>query len=215
MSLSSIATAFGGAAISGFDQALFQTALANLNWSRGYLWYVTLSDVPNPFQASGVIKLPVTEVTYEISDPKEFTWEGATQTFAAPQRKGLCTVNLTMYDDEQGTMYTFFERWYNFIYNDFGVIPLSEATRLLRIVKLKSTRRPVTREYTTYSEAVKKSTDRTLEVYPSSPLQEVLNSDSGPRQYQIKFTIVNQLNDDNGNPAKSNNAILDRVADYI
>ena len=47
--------------------ALFLEALRNLNWSRGYSWYVELDGVPNPFQRGGVIGLPVTDINFQIN----------------------------------------------------------------------------------------------------------------------------------------------------
>jgi hypothetical protein len=250
MSLSSIATAFGGIGVaatgglSGLNQSLFQIALANLNWSRGYLWYVTLDGVPSPFHENGVLGFPATEVTYEISDGKEFQWDGAMESFAVPQRRGLCSVKITLLDDEQATMFTFFERWFNGIYNNrAGVLPVSEASLKMHITKLKATRTPATRHYhksevdsnqrgTTGGLLSKvlnpsaKATDfRTLLVFPRGPLQEVLNSDNGPRMYSIDLVIVRQWDADYGDPSKHDGyklidngkvqGFLDKVADYI
>ena len=41
-------------------------AMRNLAWSRGYLWYVELDGVPNPFQRGGVLGLPCKSITFTV-----------------------------------------------------------------------------------------------------------------------------------------------------
>ena len=188
----------------------FMTAIANLEWSRGYTWYVELDDVPFPFQRGGVIGLPVTDVTYEICHPDTFSWSGGLETFEVPKGRKQSTLNLEVLDDEQATIFTFFERWYNNIYNNrAGVLPVVEAAKCISIYKLKATRTPVKRYAYRYDmredkigDTVEKVIDaRELLVYPTNSLQEQEKYESNPRKYNIEFNIVNQENPDFGNPA--------------
>ena len=189
--------------------ALFQLALANLQWSRGYLWYVELDDVPPPFHRNGVLGLPVVDVNYVVSDGTDFTWESGLESFSIPLRKNLCTMNLTMYDDEQGTIFTFFERWYNSIYDSrLGVLPITEAAKAISIYKLTTARNKITRhaynydKTTNFTHAKQTTPARDLLVYPKGPLQEQEKIDSNPRTYQVELVIVDQLNPDKGNPSR-------------
>lgn len=216
--------------------ALFQVALANLEWSRGYSWYVTLDDVPAPFHATGVLGLPVTDVTFTIADGNDFTWNTGFDNVSVPNSKNLCTMNISVLDDEQATIFTFFERWYNNIYNSrLGVLPVTEAAKNISIYKLTAARNPVIRHAYTYDRnseelSLQRVNSRDFLVYPKGPLQEQETySSSDPRKYNIELVIVNQINPDMGNPSvhNGNNTIfgrqinsgvqsfLDKAADYI
>ena len=220
------------------NNALFVEAIRNLNWSRGYLWYVELDDVPSPFQRNGVIGLPVTDITYVINSGETFSWESSMEQFAVPKSKKLCTINMTVLDDEQETLFTFFERWYNNIYNcNIGVLPLTEACKCISIYKLKSTRSRVTRSVRSY-DAKKANEDplsaktvwcRDFLVYPEGFLQEQMSyGESGPRQFNIELVVAAQLNSDYGNPSEQSDTsifsnvqnetvgnFLSKIADYI
>lgn len=202
--------------------ALFLEALRNLNWSRGYSWYVELDGVPNPFQRGGVIGLPVTDINFQINNGESFTWESAVETFSVPLKKSLCRVQLTLLDDEQGTIFTFFERWFNNIYNSkYGILPVTEISKCLSVYKLKSTRTKVSRNIVSDPYKFDISTGatfsrkdgRNLLVYPEGPLVEDEKSDSGPRKYSVDLVIVNQLDADFGNPSKrpGSTSIFNRI----
>ena len=57
---------------SAWKTVLFMEALRNLNWSRGYCWYVELDGVPNPFQRGGVLGLPCTSVSFTLAQGSSF-----------------------------------------------------------------------------------------------------------------------------------------------
>ena len=190
--------------------ALFQIALGNLEWSRGYLWYVELDDVPPPFHRTGVLGLPVTDILYTVSDGEHYYWSSGIDTFSVPLNKNLCTIDLTMYDDEQATLFTFFERWYNSIYNSrLGVLPATEACKNISIYKLTSSRSKLIRyaynyDMSTHLEHAKNTTDgRNFLVYPKGPLQEQEKIESNPRTYKIELVILDQQDPDYGNPSIS------------
>ena len=211
--------------------ALFMEALRNLNWSRGYCWYVELDGVPNPFQRGGVIGLPVTDVTIDIAHGKNFTWEIGTTELSVPLGSQIRHINITFIDDEQATLCTFFERWYNMIYNDYkGVLPVTEACKAITITKTKSTRSRITSMIRTYDGSDKIIQGKSFLVYPSGIFQEQEKIDNGPRTYNIDFVVVKVLDGDYGDPTKiqgvksfmgkefgitSGQGFLDKIADYI
>jgi hypothetical protein len=226
----------------GINNLLYHEAIRNLNWSRDYLWYVELDGVPNPFQRNGVIGFPAVSVTYTVNDGEIFTWHGAMEEFAAPKSKRLCDINLSFIDDEQQTLLTFFERWYNNIYNNnVGVLPLRECCKAISIYSLKSTRNKINRKIFKYDIDTGDNTNnlsndsvmidnggneivdcREFIVFPDGPLQEQLNySGSGaPREYTIRLVIADYVNADYGNPAlhESTNSLFntnDEGSDFL
>lgn len=214
-----------------WNTLLFHEAMRNLNWSRDYLWYAELDGVPNPFQRNGVIGLPLTDVTFVVNDGESFTWNGSIEEFSVPKSKRLCDINITFIDDEQETMFTFFERWFNNIYNNnIGVLPLTECCKTLSLYKLKSTRNKVTRTIQSYDYSrenreysnlrdvgsysnindgitarLSKKTEESRDflVYPDGPLQEqsTYSGGGGPREYSVRLVVADYQNADYGNPA--------------
>ena len=184
------------------------TAIANLEWSRGYLWYVELDDVPFPFQRGGVIGLPVTDVNYSLVHTRNYNW-GGFELYSVPQnRNGINQLSMTILDDEKGTIFTFLERWFNNVYNSkAGVLPVTEACKAISIYKLKSTRARVSRYTCAYdlerqiAETRKTTTSRDMLIIPTGDLNENNSYDSKVRSYQVNFDIVHQYNPDYGNPA--------------
>lgn len=134
---------------SAWKTALFMEALRNLNWSRGYGWYVELDGVPNPFHRGGVLGLPCKDIQFDLAQGSTFSWESGVNKFEVPQNIGETnSVRLTVFDDEQGTLRQFFERWYNEVYNPYlGVLPVTESCKMLSFYLQKSTRRNVKRVY--------------------------------------------------------------------
>lgn len=198
------------------NNALFMTAIGNLEWSRGYLWYVELDDVPFPFQRGGVIGLPVTSINYSVIHTTQHLFGGFEQFSVPLNRNGINTVTLDIIDDEKGTIYTFFERWFNNIYNSkAGVLPVTEACKGLSIYKLKSTRARVSRYTYGYdidqqkAETRKTTTSRDFLVYPVGDLNEQNTYNSDVRHYSVNLHIVHQYNPDYGDPSK-HEGILDK-----
>ena len=190
------------------NNALFLTAIANLEWSRGYLWYVELDDVPFPFQRGGVIGLPVTSVQYSLIHTQQHTWGGFEEFSVPKNRAGINTITMEILDDEKGTIYTFLERWFNNVYNSYaGVLPVTEACKGISIYKLKSTRSRISRYTSQYdineqkAQTRKTTTARDFLIYPIGDLQESNTYDSKVRSYNVNFHIVKQINPDYGNPA--------------
>lgn len=221
------------------NAALFQVALANLNWSRGYSWFVELDGAPSPFQRGGVLGLPVTNVQYTLVTGEEIDWESGGQKFFAPKgRSGDELVTLDLIDDEQQTMFTFFERWYNNVYNPYkGTLPLNEACKEITIYKLKSTRNKINRNIkrgnVDYSEGgsnvfkkvgnlikagVTKDvynntvTGRTFYVYPYGSFQQTLDNKNEPMSFNVTLRIAYQADADYGIPSSIYNKSLTDVA---
>lgn len=224
---------FGNALNNSLKSALFLEALRNLNWSRGYNWYVELDDVPSPFHRGGVIGLPVTSVTVTVANGATYDWEAGLEKLSVPLKKeNYYNIDLNMYDDEQGTIVTFFERWYNSIYNSFkGVLPLNEACRCITITKTKSTRATAYRHIESRDGQQSKVPGRSFLVFPYGTLEEAEKIDSGPRTYTVHLRVANVLDADYGNPSEklgqksifgidigaisTEEGFLSKVADYI
>lgn len=134
----------------GWRTVLFMEALRNIAWSRGYLWYAELDGVPNPFHRGGVLGLPCKSVSVNpLVEGESLDIPSSTINMKVPQNCGaLGTIQMTLLDDEQGTIYQFFERWYNEVYNPYyGVLPVTEACKQLSLYRQKASRRNVKRVY--------------------------------------------------------------------
>lgn len=144
---------------SAWKTALFMEAMRNLNWSRNYLWYVELDGVPSPFQRGGVLGLPCKDIQFTLAKGESFSWDGGINKFSVPQGIGGTTqIQLTLMDDEKGTLRQFFERWFNQIYHPcYGVLPVSEACKQISIYLQKSTRRNIKRIYYDMDRSISKS----------------------------------------------------------
>lgn len=208
--------------------ALFMESLRNLNWSRGYCWYVDLDGVPNPFHRGGVLGLPVTQLDFKIAEGRDFSFANNTiETLSVPRAMAdLGIITLTMYDDEQQTLARFFERWYNQVYNPvLGVLPVTEACKQITIYKQKATRRNVRRVYYNLdtigdesdnllskglSWLTKGKTKRETEgydflVFPSNTLQFGWGTNSNElNTLHVTLTVAHFVNQDFGNPAENN-----------
>lgn len=135
---------------SAWKTALFIEALRNLNWSRDYLWYVELDGVPSPFQRGGVLGLPCKSVSYNLtSESSSLEIHSMNMSTHVPQSAGsIGDIQLSLYDDEQGTLRQFFERWHNQVYNPYlGTLPVTESCKQLSIHYQKSTRRNIKRVF--------------------------------------------------------------------
>lgn len=206
----------------GWKTALFMESLRNLNWSKDYLWYCELDGVPSPFQRGGVLGLPAVSIGFSYTSATSFSFNSSTTKLSVPQGNvDYETINLTVLDDEQGTLRQFFERWYNQVYNPYtGVLPITEACKCLTVYYQKSTRRNVRRVYYDIDSAVSKLAMSDLftkgmdlnrpkqtegidfYVYPESTFRiELSSTGSGaPHQFTIVLNVHQVANSDFGNP---------------
>ena len=156
-------------------------AMRNINWSRSYLWEVELDDVPPPFNKEGGFGFPAIEVDDTLALGSTFDFEAGINLLRVPQKKYSYDLKLTFYDDEQGTLEKFFEKWFNEIYNnDYGVLPVEAAVKMLVVRKLNSKREIIL--------------SRNYLVYPNGTILGVNRTDSGPRQFMVDFVISGYLN---------------------
>ena len=219
--------------------ALFMEAIRNLNWSRGYCWYVELDGVPSPFQRGGVIGLPCKSVSFSLAQGDSYTIPQFMTDLKVPHRVGqMDVINLDVYDDEQGTLRTFFERWYNQIYNPYkGVLPVTEACKQITIYFQKTTRRNVKRVYYNIDSNLSAlSTTKSTQgydflVFPTGPIRLNLSSEQSDYiSFSVQLEIAQYVNQDFGNPSGRDsvlsalgydfvtpdaNSWLDKLADYI
>ena len=231
---------------SALKATLFIEALRNLNWSRGYCWYVEMDGVPNPFQRGGVLGLPVTDVTFTLAEGRPFTWTHGVNQFSVPQGIQTTTqIQLSLMDDEQGTLRQFFERWYNQVYNPYyGVLPVTEACKQISIYFKKSTRRNVKRVYYNLDtpflslfgngvgRSMKESDSMDFLVYPTNTFQMNLSTTTNDLiKFSVTLEVALFINQDFGIPGQNNgvktlfnqvigkvsngDSWLDKIADYI
>lgn len=186
------------------ERVFYQEALRNLNWSRGYLWKVKLADVPPPFHPEGIIKLPVIDVVDTLAMGTTFDWEAGIDFLQVPWKRQQFTINITMYDDEEGTLEMFFERWFNEVYNSrYGVLPLTEAIKDITIAKVNSMGSTLI--------------ERKYKVFPQGTLMGYNKLESGPRQYSIDLVIAKYINPiigDTSSASQLKQRAWDRVMDY-
>ena len=207
-SISTLKGDYLGSARYTLNNALFLTSLGNLEWSRGYLWFVELDDVPFPFQRNGVLGLPVINCNYDIVNGNKSDFGGFERYPFPLNRGGSNHLSMTLYDDEKGTITGFFERWYNNVYNSRGgVLPVVEACKCISIYKLKCTRARLTRYSGMYDpitqrvSARQQCKSRDFLIFPTGELQETFSNDNNVRTITVQFEIAMQLNPDYGNPA--------------
>jgi hypothetical protein len=211
----------------GWKTALFMEAMRNLAWSRGYLWYVELDGVPNPFQRGGVLGLPCKSINFTLGQGNNYEWSAGVNTLKVPQSIGsVGSMNLNLVDDEQGTLRQFFERWYNMVYNPYyGVLPVTEACKQISIYFQKYSRRNVKRVYYDIDTSIdnlfgngfnlggivkkfnkdfgeNKSTDSMdFLVYPTGTVQYNLQTDANALiEFSVSLEIAYFINQDFGNP---------------
>ena len=236
---------FWNAVRKGWRTALFIEAMRNLAWSRGYLWYAEIDGMPPPFQRGGVLGLPCKSIQLNLADSSTMEIPTSTIGLEVPQNCGkLGTITMTLVDDEQGTIYQFFERWYNQVYNPYyGVLPVTEACKQLSLYRQKGSRRNVKRVYYDMDWSVdniilanvkmpKNSDGYEFLVFPSGDLPMNLNSGSNDMiEVQVRLQIAYYINQDFGSPTVNNgqatifdvavgdvtkgSSWLDKIADYI
>lgn len=169
------------------EMSSFIKIIQDINWSRGYSWFVEMEDAPPPFDGSA-LGLPVTDITFVDVIGEEFSWDSSTWKHYVPKcRGGEEEINLTLIDDEQATIYTFFDNWMNDIYDPYnGVLPLTEACKRITIHRLTSERYRVNRDVNGA-----KVEGYTYYVYPINQLTETLSGeDNGPVKLQVPLRIV-------------------------
>lgn len=206
----------------GWKTALFMESLRNLNWSKDYLWYCELDGVPSPFQRGGVLGLPAVNLGFTYTSAHSFEFSSAMVKMGVPKGDvDYETINMTILDDEQGTIRQFFERWYNQIYNPYtGVLPVTEACKCLTIYFQKTTRRNIRRVYYDIDKSIQKqvmseifkaggSLNRPNEtegidfyVFPEQSFRADLHTTGNGAPFQFTITLrVHQIaNADFGNP---------------
>lgn len=160
------------------DVNQYANALNNINWSRAYKWRVTLDDVPAPFNREGLIGLPVIDVTDPIGYGNTYDMEHSVSWLRVPKDRGRYEILMNLFDDDNGTIETFFENWFNDIYDvTNGVSCVTQAVKQIDIDRLNSMDEVII--------------SRSYLVYPYQPLRGYnKQDDSGPRRYDITFIVV-------------------------
>ena len=175
---------------SDHEMSNFLKLIEEVNWSRGYGWFVEMEDAPPPFNGSA-IGLPAIDVTFVSINSEEYSWDSSTSKHYVPKcRGGEEMIQLNLIDDEQATLYTFFENWMNDIYDLYnGVLPLSEACKKITIHRFTSERYRVRRKV-----RGKNVEGYTYFVYPFQNIAETLSStDNEPVKFTVSLRIASQL----------------------
>lgn len=203
-----------------FRTPFFMENLRSVNWSRAYNWYAELDGVPAPFHRGGALGLPVKNLNFKISDGQSYTFNaGSVDALRVPRAMAeLGMVTLSLLDDEQQTLATFFERWYNQVYNPYkGVLPLTEACKQITIYKQVCTRANLKRTYydidAKYAkgglDGKKPSEGYGFDflVFPDGPLQYSWGTDANDlNTLEVNLQIAHFVNQDFGSPCNNNYA---------
>lgn len=175
----------------------YMSALNAINWSRSYKWKVTLDDVPPPFDRGGIIGLPVIDVTDPIGYGNTYDMEHSVSWLRVPRDRGRYEIVMNLFDDDNATVETFFENWFNDIYDvTNGVACVTQAVKQIDITRLNSQDQVVV--------------SRSYLVYPYQPLRGYnKQDDSGPRRYDITFIVVsNCLKENEFGQITHNNEVI-------
>lgn len=196
------------------EVAHFMETLRGVGWSRAYDWYAEMDGVPAPFHRGGNIGLPIKDLSFKIAEGTTFSFStSSVETLEVPRTMGnLGVITLSLIDDENQTLARFFERWYNQVYNPYkGVLPLTEACKMITIYKQFSTRKNLKRVYYDIDSSVASTIkgSRSTEgydfiVFPSNVLQFSWGTDSNDlNTLEANLIIAHFSNQDFGNPLES------------
>lgn len=118
-----------------------QSQLREIQWGRNHLWDVSIEGMPSPFSDW----FPAKEVKWDPYETSSHDIAGNHRSFSVPISTSGSKLNLSgIPDDEEGTIYDFFNDWYNDIYNHKdGLLTLKEAVKPIRIAKLNSMKEPI------------------------------------------------------------------------
>ena len=194
------------------EMSSFMKVLQSVNWSRGYDWFVELEDAPPPFDGSN-LGLPALDVTFVSINAEEYSWDSSTWKHYVPKcRGGEESITLNLIDDEQATLYTFFENWMNEIYDPFeGVLPLSEACKKITIHRFTSERNRVRRLF-----RGSEIEGYTYYVYPFQNIAETLNgTDNEPVKFTVNLRIAGHVSFKSGSNVSSIREKVEQYYEYI
>jgi len=156
----------------------------SVNWGRTNNWDILLPDAPplKTLDGSSVDLFPATDVEVSGFDVESFTTEMSSITVSVPKSITIPTISVTFNDDEDGTLYDWFEDWANFIYNDGdGVSVLNEEGVLKDIFLFR---------HNTMREIIK---TKQFRVYPSGIPAETMSSSASFKSYQISFIVAGKV----------------------
>lgn len=120
--------------------------LRSIEWSRKYLWsfgFVDLKD-PNTRGDAGPKKpfnsfFPCVDVDETITTLNTFQGEAYMTNFKVPQSGDIKSLKVTFLDDQENSLYNFFQNWINteILNNGRYVSPLEECVKAVKLNKLK------------------------------------------------------------------------------
>lgn len=118
-----------------------QSQVREVQWGRNHLWDIQIPDMPEPFNSW----FPAKEVKWDPYETSSHDISGTYRDFKVPIGTSGSKLSISgIPDDEIGTIYSFFDKWYNDIYNhNDGLLTLKEACKPIFIAKLDSQKEPM------------------------------------------------------------------------
>lgn len=107
-----------------------------IQWGRNHLWDIHIEGVPSPFNEW----FPAKEVKWDPYETSTHDIDGTYRNFSIPISTSGSKLSISgIPDDEEGTIYNFFNGWYNEIYNHpDGILSLKESVKEIKLAKLNS-----------------------------------------------------------------------------
>ena len=165
----------------------YKTRLKQIEWSRGYLWDCHFSKRPDKPFNDPAFGLPVIDVTDAVAIGQSYDMNAGISTYRFPYRKTFFDIKMTFLDNEDGVMETYFENWFDEIYqwqglhgSDNGTMNyLTTAVRELKVAKLSTKRREIfSRKYL---------------VYPEGTIYGYNNNESNVRSFSVILVVAGYL----------------------
>ena len=165
----------------------YKTRLKQIEWSRGYLWDCHFSKRPDKPFNDPAFGLPVIDVTDAVAIGQSYDMNAGISTYRFPYRKTFFDIKMTFLDNEDGVMETYFENWFDEIYQwqglhggDNGTMNyLTNAVRELKVTKLSTKRREIfSRKYL---------------VYPEGTIYGYNNNESNVRSFSVILVVAGYL----------------------
>ena len=157
-----------------------------VNWGSTSKWDILIPDAP-PLKANngGTIDFfPATDVSFDSVSLESFSTEYGSIEVSVPKTIKLPDLKVTFDDDINNTLFEWFTKWIDYIYNNADGIRTLNEPGVVRTVILMTTdhrRNPIK--------------TKKLRVYPDSGLSEELNSTASAKSYTINFKVVGAMED--------------------
>lgn len=116
-----------------------QSQLRQVNWATNYMWDIKLEDDGSSTELPSYFKdwIPATDINITFFDTKSYSIETPYRSFSIPQGYGGATMTLTIPDDDNRSLFKWFEEKYRQIYSSpAGVLPVQKSLIQFQVVWL-------------------------------------------------------------------------------